>query len=110
SIVARHLGDVPDLSAFTPAAPGTQADGEADPFASLAPGGSWVLDIPDTTPAVWGEGDDVLWSAGEALMICGQQGVGKTTLAHQLIRARLGLDTQVLGFPVAPADRRVLYL
>ena len=57
----------------------------------LVPGGSFVLDAPDTPAAVWGTGKDVLWAEGEALMIAGPQGVGKTTLANQLIKARLGL-------------------
>ncbi|MGH8882972.1 MAG: AAA family ATPase, partial [Stackebrandtia sp.] len=65
---------------------------------------------PDTTPAIWGAGNDILWAQGEALMICGGQGTGKTTLAHQVIRARLGLDAQVLGFPVEPSDSAVLYM
>ncbi|MGH8878474.1 MAG: AAA family ATPase [Stackebrandtia sp.] len=97
-IVARHIGDVPELAA------------EANLHARLKQGGAWVLDVPDHTPAIWGSGDEVLWAAGEALMIAGGQGTGKTTLAHQLIRGRLGLDNSLLGFPIAPGNRRVLYL
>ncbi|ADD43862.1 AAA family ATPase [Stackebrandtia nassauensis] len=97
-IVARHIGDVPELAA------------EADLHAHLKQGGAWVLDVPDRPSAVWGSGDEVLWASGEALMVCGGQGSGKTTLAHQLIRARLGLDNSLLGFPVQPGNRRVLYL
>jgi replicative DNA helicase len=43
-------------------------------------------------------------------MICGPTGVGKTTLTGQLIRARLGLGSDVLGLPVTADDRPVLYL
>ncbi len=75
----------------------------------LVGGGSFVLDIPDTIPAVWGRGDDVLWAEGEALMICGPSGVGKTTITGQLLRALLGLADKVLGWEVRPA-KRVLYL
>ncbi|GGM53583.1 DnaB-like helicase N-terminal domain-containing protein [Dactylosporangium sucinum] len=75
----------------------------------LVGGGQFVLDIPDTIPAVWGHGDDVLWAEGEALMICGPSGVGKTTLTGQLLRALLGLADKVLDWEVRPA-RRVLYL
>lgn len=73
-------------------------------------GGSFVLDVPETPPAVWGQGGDVLWAEGESLMIAAPQGAGKTTLAFQIIRARLGLQDKVLGLPVIPTERRVLYL
>jgi AAA domain len=69
-----------------------------------------VLDIPDETPAIWGEGSDIAWAQREALMIAGGNGVGKTTLAAQLTRGRIGLDRALLGLPVAPGRRRVLYL
>lgn len=89
-------------------------DDPQDPLAGLrariATGGSWVLDAPKDVPAVWGHGDSVLWAEGEALMICAGNGVGKTTIALQLVRARLGLDDSVLGMPVTPGARRVLYL
>ncbi|MCF6745104.1 AAA family ATPase [Blastococcus sp. KM273128] len=76
----------------------------------LRPGGGFILDAPDTVPAVWGEGDDVLWARGEALMLVGGPGVGKTTVAGQLVRGRLGLASDVLGLSVRAGRRRVLYL
>jgi replicative DNA helicase len=111
-IARRHLAVVPDAGPPPDATDATDAPPaeEVDPFARLRPGGAWVLDVPDTTPAVWGRGDEVLWAVGEALMLVGPQGVGKTTIAQQLIRARLGLATTVLGWPVQPGARRVLYL
>lgn len=72
-------------------------------------GGSFILDVPDVIPAIWGEGDDVLWAEGESLIIAGPSGVGKTTITAQLLRARLGLSDRVLGMPVWPG-MRVLYL
>ncbi|MEV7833006.1 bifunctional DNA primase/polymerase [Streptomyces subrutilus] len=69
---------------------------------SFKRGGAFFHDVPATPPAIWGVGGEVLWAEGEALLIAAPQGVGKTTLAHQLIRARLGLQERVLGFPVAP--------
>lgn len=75
----------------------------------MVDGGSFVLDIPEHMPALWGAGEDVLWAEGEALMICGPSGVGKTTITGQLLRGLLGLGTKVLGWEVRPA-RRVLYL
>jgi replicative DNA helicase len=69
-----------------------------------------VLDAPAGIPAVWGRADEVLWSRGEGLLIVGPPGVGKTTLAGQLVWARLGLLDRVLGYDVQPTESRVLYL
>lgn len=72
-------------------------------------GGSFFLDVPETPAAIWGEGADVLMAEGEALIIAAPQGVGKTTIALQFVRARLGLQDSVLGYPVTPG-KRILYL
>ncbi|WFE44277.1 AAA family ATPase [Verrucosispora sp. WMMD1129] len=94
-----------------PVAPAvSRAEVEAETPDLFHRGGAFVLDIPDTPPAVWGDGEHVIWAEGEALMIAAPQGVGKTTLAIQLVRARLGLADQVLGHTVRPGDGRVLYL
>lgn len=63
-----------------------------------------------TAQPVWGDGPACLWASGEACTLAGGQGTGKTTLAAQLVHARLGLSDSLLGFPVAPTARRVLYL
>lgn len=89
-------------------------DGQAQDESEVLPslfigGGSFVLDVPDAPPAIWGSGGDVLWAEGEACMIAAPQGVGKTTIACQVVRARLGLQDSVLGYPVV-AGKRVLYL
>lgn len=73
-------------------------------------GASFAYDLPADTPAVWGAGAEVLWAEGESLIICGPQGVGKTTVAGQLVMARLGLLNHVLGVPVIAGVERVLYL
>ncbi|MCV7300879.1 AAA family ATPase [Mycobacterium barrassiae] len=74
-------------------------------------GGAFILDEPDHIPAIWGQGNEVLWAEGESLMIAGPQGVGKTTLVGQLVRALLGRgDAEVLSQPVQVAADRVLYL
>lgn len=60
---------------------------------------------------LWGIGSEILWATGETLMICGMPGVGKTTLAQQAIEGRLGLGPgRLLGWPIIPGQRRVLYL
>lgn len=73
-------------------------------------GGSFVLDVPDRAPCLWGRDNDILWADGEALMIVGPTGVGKTTLVHQVVRARLGITDTAIGLPVEPTESRVLYL
>lgn len=84
----------------------TTADSATDRFVD---GASFILDIPDTTPAVWGEGDQVLWAEGEALIIAGPAGVGKTTVAQQVVLAAIGVRPHALGYAVRPA-KKVLYL
>lgn len=77
-------------------------------------GASFIFDIPDEIPAMWGTGQRVLWPEGESLMICGPTGLGKTTLAGMLLRAQLlgfgQLDDEVLGLPVRQVQGKILYL
>lgn len=73
-------------------------------------GGDWLADVPADIPTVWGTSDECLWSEGEPLWICGPPGVGKTTIVGQLVFGRTGLLPTVLGFPVTPDERPVLYL
>lgn len=65
-------------------------------------GATFILDGPTEVQAVWGEGDQVAWAAGEPLLINGSTGVGKTTIAQQVALARLGLRSEVLGMAVKP--------
>lgn len=94
--------------------------GADDPW-TFTNGASFILDVPDEIPALWGRGQQVLWPEGEALMICGLPGLGKTTLAGMLIVAQLGgmgrifggtgrVAEYVLDLPVAPVDGKILYL
>jgi len=76
----------------------------------LLAGSAFLSDVGAQTPPIWGAGDEALWSAGEALMIVGPTGVGKTTLALQIAAARCGLLPDVFGYQVQPASQRVLYL
>jgi hypothetical protein len=76
----------------------------------IAPGGSFYLDLPDQLPSIWGDDMAPLWVEGEGFMVTGPQGVGKTTIMQQLAHALAGLRADLLGWPVRPADGRVLYL
>ena len=82
-----------------------------DPIAARILPGGCILDVPRTPEPVWGDGDDILWARGQSLIIAGPDGVGKTTLAGNLIRSRLDTGPgKVLGLPVAPGQRNVLVL
>lgn len=76
----------------------------------LVGGGSFILDQPEGVPAVWGDGDEVLWSQGEALWLVGPPGVGKTTVIGQLVAARIGKTERAINWPVKAGERRTLYL
>ncbi|MCA1833223.1 MAG: AAA family ATPase [Actinomycetota bacterium] len=77
----------------------------------LIDGATFIFDQPEDVPAIWGKGGEVLWALDEGLMIVGPQGVGKTTLAQQLVLSRLGLDPPVLlEYPVAEDSGNILYL
>jgi replicative DNA helicase len=94
----------PDAASLTPKPAGTSYR------ARMVDGGAFVHDAPAQVPAVWGVGDDVLMSVGEPLILTGPTGVGKTTLGGQVVAGRLGLLPEVLGYPIQPGQRRVLYL
>jgi hypothetical protein len=76
----------------------------------LVDGATFLKEQHGELQAIWGRADQVLWIPGEALFIAAPQGTGKTTLAQQLMLARLGLREEVLGFPVEPDMRPVLYI
>lgn len=94
--------------------PATAGDRDPDPKddspARFKDGAAFILDAPETLPNIWGRGEESLWAEGEALMLCGPPGVGKTTLTGQLVRGLIGLQDKVLGLPVRRSEARVLYL
>lgn len=105
-------GALTDLIApDAPAAPSDDTTETPNPRpAQMRDGASFILDAPDTPPAIWGYGQEVAWAEGESCMIVGPPGVGKTTLTGQILRARLGLAESVIGYGVTPGTRKVLYL
>lgn len=85
---------------------------EHAPTYPFTPGGNFILDTPIDVAPIWGSGDDVILADGEALMIVGQQGVGKSTLGQQLALGRAGFAeyANLLGHPIRPGAGKVLYL
>jgi replicative DNA helicase len=76
----------------------------------LVDGVAFVLDAGREVPAIWGKADDVAWASGEATILVGPDGVGKTTVAQRVMLASLEIGDRVLGLPVEPADTGVLYV
>ncbi|HUE95087.1 MAG TPA: AAA family ATPase [Longimicrobiaceae bacterium] len=76
----------------------------------LVDGLEFALGAATAEAPVWGQADDILWSSGEPTILFGPDGVGKTTLVQRLILGLLEVEPRVLGYPVAPADRGVLYV
>jgi len=113
-VAADPFADVPPpeeygYSAASSSGP-QEGSTEGTVAALLVDGASFLLDIPEGIPAVWGTGDDVLWARGESCLLSGPTGVGKTTLLGLVLMALLGIgEPRVLGLPVVRA-RRVLYL
>ena len=76
----------------------------------LIDGAAFILDATLDCPSLWGDGEQVLWPDGEPLYITGGPGVGKTTIAQQLVLSSIGIGPpRFLGLPVARQDR-ILYL
>lgn len=73
-------------------------------------GGTFILDAPERVEAIWGDDDAVAWPEGEPMMVNGPTGVGKTTIAQQVVLGRVGIRSEVLGMPVKQTANRVLYV
>ncbi|HKS95910.1 MAG TPA: AAA family ATPase [Terriglobia bacterium] len=84
---------------------------EAPPRRGAVSGRDFILEIPADPPSLWGDGNRVAWAEGEGLMIYAPQGVGKTSLAQQLVNARIGVGPpELLGLGVEPGKGKLLYL
>jgi replicative DNA helicase len=92
------------------------ADGAAPALSSRVgdvDGATFALDAPKTIPAIWGHRTEVIWAEGEPTVIYAPDGVGKTTIAQQLMLRRIGIgQPELLGLPVAaiPDGKKILYL
>jgi replicative DNA helicase len=75
----------------------------------LVDGLTFALGDDAEMASVWGRGDDVMWAAGEALLLVGPDGVGKTTVKQRLAVGLCGIGPSLLGLPITPGER-VLYV
>lgn len=72
-------------------------------------GWAFVTETATNTEPIWGTPGKAAWAAGESLMLVGPPGVGKSTIAQQVVLARIGLIAQVLDMPVQEGEK-VLYI
>jgi replicative DNA helicase len=81
-------------------------------MSGITDGCSFLMAANAMPAAVWGNGDSILWSAGEPLIIVGPQSIGKSTLLQRLTMSRLGLAGEQLGLAVQHDGRkeRALYI
>jgi len=63
SVIESAASDLSGLSAMGPSAQ-----------SRIVKGGSFLLDIPEIKPSIWGRGKEILWARGESLVIAGPQG------------------------------------
>lgn len=83
---------------------------DEEPAPRFTAGADFLFGGPTEEVAIWGSGNDILMAEGEALILAGGDGVGKTTVAGQFVRARIGLARHALGLPVVTTGSKVLYL
>lgn len=93
-----------------PYGPPAEPNAEDVLFSRGMDGASFIFSDYAQIEPLWGTAERTLWAAGEAMMVAGPQGTGKTTLVQQVVKGRLGLTEEVLGFPVVPGEGKVLYL
>ena len=74
----------------------------------MTDGLTFALGATGDEDAIWGGGDAVAWAPGEATGLVGPDGVGKTTLVHRLTLGLAGIEGELLGLPITPAEGRVL--
>lgn len=105
--VKERVIRLPDVIEF---APHIEAVPRSD-LSRAVDGAQFICQVPDQVPALWGsDGESVLWAQGEPLMIVGPDGVGKTSVAQQLVLCRIGIRDHLLGLPVKQARGKVLYI
>jgi replicative DNA helicase len=84
--------------------------GAASGTERLVDGEAFISNLETTPPSLWGTDGNIAWSSGEPMLMVGPQGVGKTSLAQQVMLARIGvLPATLIGLDVTLCER-VLYV
>jgi replicative DNA helicase len=68
----------------------------------------FAIDASGDEVAIWGSDDDIAHISGEAMLLIGPDGVGKTTLIQRYLLARSGIGSKLLGMHVEPVEGRLL--
>jgi replicative DNA helicase len=71
---------------------------------------AFALGATASDDAIWGDAEAVAWAPGEAMLLVGPDGVGKTTLAQCLALGLAGIGGDLLGLRITPAEGKVLYV
>ena len=102
-----HEADPPHVSGQLDA----QLDG-GEWRGQLIDGADWLAEGGTQPDPIWGDTSTMLAVRGQATLIAGPQGAGKTTLGQRLLLGVLGVPgyATLLGLPVAPIEGRALYL
>jgi replicative DNA helicase len=109
--MASTNGDGPDVDVGWPIEEPVQPVSKSSARAGLIDGADWLENVSAVPPALWGRGPAVVWAENEPVMLYGPDGVGKTSIAQQLVLHQLGVRLDpLLGLPVTRTERRILYL
>lgn len=91
-----------------------ELEAQENPLPDMEVSGAALFGLPDVIP-LFGTAEAPVSASGQAWMIVGEDGTGKTSDAQQYVKARLNLDGwggEMWGRPVAPLpeDESVYYL
>ncbi|CAN5308825.1 hypothetical protein BH24ACT7_BH24ACT7_24130 [soil metagenome] len=103
---AEFLADIADV--FERYADGPRGAAAEDGDGGTLDGWGFITRAAAAPPALWGADGEVLAAAGEPTVLAAAEGVGKTTLLHRYALARVGIGGDLLGYPIAKAERPVL--
>lgn len=76
----------------------------------IVDGKTWLTSGPDHPDPLWGDTHTILAAKGQPTTIAGPQGAGKSVFGQRLALGWLGIIPDILGIPITPGDRNVLYL
>lgn len=77
----------------------------------LIDGATFLETVADDDQTInWGSGQERLQVAGEGLMVFGPTGTGKGTITQQHVLGRLGLRTELFGYPIRSTEGRIVYI